>query len=123
MKAAKKDLSGVFRSVSMPVRGQRNEPKTALVSASGLTFSSAKYVAPFTEVRLRLQNPRSGSIKCNGVVVECQGDRIRRGFRVAVAFLNVPQQVRNELRHAAEPITSQLILGPSARMERDTEMK
>lgn len=118
MKAAKRDVSGVFR-LQPTGRNPRPEPNTALISPSGFTFSSASYVAPFTEVRIKLHNPASGSVRCSGVVVDCQGDRIRRGYTVAVAFLNVPSAVKQALLQADGPVPSRLILRPAPKPNRD----
>lgn len=76
------------------------------LSPRGITFCSDSYMAPFTEVRVRLQltsRKSEQSIRCDGVVVECQGNKLKKSFQVAVAFLNVPKNLQNEIRSATQP--------------------
>jgi|ERR1051325_105037 c-di-GMP-binding flagellar brake protein YcgR len=106
MNAAKRDLSGVFRPVEPATKNQRKSvlKKATRISANGVTFSSANYIAPFTEVQVRLQllkrGPSPQSISCSGVVVDCQGNKSNSQYTVAVAFLDVPKTMQNELRNA-----------------------
>lgn len=106
MNAAKQDPSSLFRPIQLTINSERRTlPKNSVhVSGSGITFSSAKYMAPFTEVRVKVQLPRAGApaqaVDCVGMVVDCQGNKFSNQYRVAVAFVNIPKTVENELRQA-----------------------
>src|SRR5262245_18979214 len=110
MNAVKQTFAGV--SQYLPV-GPRTHHKTAHkngihVSASGITFPSNTYVAPFTEVQVRVQLPREIAnghfVNCRGVVVDCHGINAGSQYEVAVAFLNLPKSVENDLRQAQRTI-------------------
>jgi|ERR1043166_3004879 hypothetical protein len=105
MNAAKRDLSGVFRPSQLAKNQRRSIPKKPTqISPNGMTFSSANYMAPFTEVKVKMQLPKRGTagpaVNCSGVVVDCQGNKANKKYTVAVAFLNVPKTIQQELRTA-----------------------
>ncbi|MBV9463392.1 MAG: hypothetical protein JO317_04100 [Verrucomicrobiae bacterium] len=76
MKAATRDTSGIFDSLSIHYAG--DEAKFAAsklkVGKSVLTLPSAWSIAPFTELDFQLENPKSknSKINCRGMVVQCR---------------------------------------------------
>ena len=89
MNAAKRDLSGVFRPIHSASKNNRRSlrEKTMRVSANGVTFSSPSYMAPFTEVQVKVElskgRPASHSVSCSGVVVDCQGNQFTNQYNHA----------------------------------------
>lgn len=119
MNAAKRDHSGVFRPQGSLGKGHRRNPKSVRISATGVTFSTPTYMAPFTEVQVRLRSTKSSEpIQYSGVVVDCRGDRSESQYMVSVAFLNVPRNAERELRHTTNPSSNQVFLTHTHRPNR-----
>jgi hypothetical protein len=121
MSAAQRDVSGVFRSFPGAHKSPRRSPRV-VVSANGVTFASDSYVAPFTEVQVRVKGTKHRSLRqglnCQGVVVDCRGNNSHDGYKVSVAFLNAPPTLRHQLRDAQEPAARRIVLHPPAKLGR-----
>ncbi|MSR65412.1 MAG: hypothetical protein EXS18_06485 [Verrucomicrobiae bacterium] len=90
------------------------------VSANGITFPSSTYMTPFTEVQVRVQMPKGVNnghfVNCRGVVVDCHGTSAKNQFEVAVAFLNLPKNIENELRQAQRTMETLSLTATATRL-------
>lgn len=97
------------------------------VSPNGITFSTDKPFAPFTELRVRLRfehhtPPHSGrTIQCEGVVVECRGDYKRHIHFVTVVFLNLAEFDRKYLARTHQSLLRSRWQSVSPQEERETD--
>jgi len=76
-------------------------PDAVVVRPNGIEFRSAAPFAPWTEMTVTLVSPRdNGKVHCNGVVVECRGNR-HAGFTVSMLFTSMSRQSQERLNTLA----------------------
>lgn len=110
MGTAKRDLSGVFNA-DLRAKGSH---KAALlgnafrVNRRGITFTTDVLMPEWTEMNVKMQVPVTGTekpraIQCHAVVVQCEKREGRKGYQVALLFLDLPKrdETRLELTHPA----------------------
>jgi hypothetical protein len=77
-------------------------------------------MTPFTEVQVRVQLPKGVNnghfVNCHGVVVDCHGTSAKNQFEVAVAFLNLPKSVENDLRQAQRTLENRSVTATATRL-------
>lgn len=76
--------------------------KSVHVRKSGLEFRATDPIPAWTEMSIDLQYPDSKKVHCNGVVVECEGNR-HSGYLVSFLFTKLSRQsqtVLSALEHA-----------------------
>ena len=72
-----------------------------VIRSNGIEFRSAAPFAPWTEMTVTLVSPRDhGKVHCNGVVVECRGDR-HAGYNVSLLFTGLSRQSQERLNTLA----------------------
>ena len=99
MSARKLDTANAFSNVNVQAR------KTSLTLAAnavsirknGIEFRSPTAIAPWTEMTVDLQSPRSAKkLHCTGVVVACDGSR-HAGYSVSMLFTGLSRQTQAQL--------------------------
>lgn len=87
----KLDTSGFFD----PVKVNARELELSLSADSvrltkgGIEFFSPKAIEKWTELSLELQSPKQkGRVRCNGIVVDCSGNKHHR-YIITIAFTGV----------------------------------
>jgi len=76
-------------------------PDAVVIRPNGIEFRSTAPFAPWTEMTVTLVSPRdNGKIRCNGVVVECRGDR-HAGYTVSMLFTRLSPQSQARLNTLA----------------------
>ena len=103
MKAAKADRSGVFDYITLNVSSTPTvvRPSGFHVSPRGMTFHSARRLAPWTEVEVEVDAPMAGqkhhAIRCSGIVVECEAAPHRAGYDITLVFLKLNKRALADL--------------------------
>ena len=78
-------------------------PDTVVFRRNGIEFRSATSFAPWTEMTVTLISPRDhGKVRCNGVVVECRGNR-HAGYVVSMLFTGLSSQSQERFNMLAYP--------------------
>ena len=78
-------------------------PDTVVFRRNGIEFRSITSFAPWTEMTVTLVSPGGhGKVRCNGVVVECRGDR-HAGYVVSMHFTGLSRQSQERLNMLAYP--------------------
>ena len=68
------------------------------LSKNGVEFRSPTAIAPWTEMTVDLQSPRSNrKLHCTGVVVACNGSR-HAGYHVSMLFTGLSRQTQAQLK-------------------------
>ena len=76
-------------------------PDAVVIRPNGIEFRSAAPFAPWTEMTVTLESPRdNGKVHCNGVVVECRGDR-HTGYTISMLFTGLSRQSQERLNTLA----------------------
>ena len=99
MSARKLEPSGAFSAVKVQARKTNlSLPADAVsIRKNGIEFRSPAAIAPWTEMTVDLQSPRSAKkLHCIGVVVACDGDR-HAGYLVSMLFTGLSRQTRAQL--------------------------
>ena len=103
MKAARADRSGVFDYVTLNVAKAPTvvRPSGFHVSPRGMTFHSARRLAPWTEVEVEVEAPAEGqkrhAIRCSGIVVQCEASPHRAGYNITLVFLELNKRAMADL--------------------------
>ena len=91
--------SGAFSEVNVQARKSSLTLSAGAVSLSknGIEFRSPTAIAPWTEMTVDLEAPRSArKLHCTGVVVACQGNR-HTGYHVSMLFTGLSRQTQEQL--------------------------
>jgi PilZ domain-containing protein len=91
--------SGVFSDVNVQARktSLTLPAGTVSISKNGIEFRSPTAIAPWTEMTVDLQSPRSTrKLHCTGVVVACNGSR-HAGYHVSMLFTGLSRQTQAQL--------------------------
>jgi hypothetical protein len=98
MSTSKADLSGVFQplTVQSSATELRLPPQAVRIRRSGVEFLSATPFPAWTEMTVSLQSGDARRIRCNGVVIECNGNR-HTGYVVSIAFTNLTAHSAEQL--------------------------
>ena len=103
MKAAKADRSGVFDYVTLSLAKTPTvvRPSGFHVAPRGMTFHSARRLAPWTEVEVEVETPAVGqkrhAIRCSGIVVQCEASPHRAGYDITLVFLELNKRAMADL--------------------------
>ena len=93
------NVSNTFSNLEVETRKTSLTLPTESVNLSknGIEFHSPSSIAPWTEMTVELQSPRTAKkIHCTGVVVACAGNR-HAGYRVAMLFTSLSRQTQARL--------------------------
>src|ERR1700722_5583442 len=84
--------------VTLEARQARLELSSDCVSVhkNGIEFRSPTPFTPWTEMTVSLSSPREGKLHCNGVVVNCSGNK-HLGYRVSMLFTSLTRQAEAQL--------------------------
>lgn len=103
MKAARADKSGTFDfiTLNLPKTPTVVRPNGFHVSPRGMTFHSARRLAPWTEVEVEVDAPVAGQkrhpIRCAGIVVECEASPHHAGYDITLVFLELNKRTLADL--------------------------
>ena len=102
MSARKVGSIGTFQPVTLEARQTRLELCTDSVAIhkSGIEFRSPTAFNPWTEMTVTLASSREGKVHCNGVVVNCSGNK-HMGYRVSMLFTSLTKQAQAQLQNMA----------------------
>lgn len=76
-------------------------PDSVVIRRDGIQFRSVTAFAAWTEMTVTLVSPRDhGKVNCNGVVVECRGDR-HTGYLVSLVLTGLSRQSQERLNMLA----------------------
>ena len=105
MSARKLESGGVLHQQHVTVEARQTRlslsPDAVVVRRNGIEFRSPAPFAPWTEMTVTLVSPRdNGKVRCNGVVVECRGNR-HAGYAVSMLFTGLSQQSQERLNALA----------------------
>jgi hypothetical protein len=99
MATSRLDNSGVFQPFYIEAEAGRFTlpPSAVRVRPNGIEFHSPKAFPVWHEMTVAMQAPGSGrKLKCNGVVVACDGNR-HSGYAVSLLFMNLSRQSTEQL--------------------------
>ena len=99
MGATKRDVSGVFAAeLRDAARPAAVLDRSFRLNHHGLTFATAAYFPPWTEVGVRVQLPHAAKpIVCRAVVVRCVRRLRGKGYNISLLFLDLPRPVQAQL--------------------------
>jgi hypothetical protein len=103
MSASKLDRSGFFRPVVVRTQQTRLtlQPQELCVRKNGIEFRAGAPIEPWTEMTVELESPGDAKrIHCNGVVVDCVGNR-HAGYRISMIFTGVSPHDQTRLNALA----------------------
>jgi len=103
MSTSKLDTSGVFQSLNIQSpQTQLTIPANAIrFRKNGIEFTSVQSIPLWTEMTVDLRSPLDGKrVHCNGIVVECSGNR-HAGYLVSMVFMNLSRQAQERLTQLA----------------------
>jgi hypothetical protein len=98
MSTSKLDRSGVFQALH--VHGAQTRltlsPESVKIRPNGVEFRADKAIAQWTEMTIDLLSAEGEKVHCNGVVVECNGNR-HTGYHVSILFMNLTKKAQDRL--------------------------
>ncbi|MCX6906935.1 MAG: hypothetical protein NTY01_02705 [Verrucomicrobia bacterium] len=103
MKAAKADRSGTFDHITLNLSGAPTvvRPRGFHLSPRGMTFHSDRRLAPWTEVEVEVEAPgdsqKRRTIRCAGIVVQCEASPRRAGYDITLLFLELNKRTLADL--------------------------
>jgi hypothetical protein len=103
MSTSKLDTSGIFQAPKIT----SSQTRLALAATAirfrknGIEFRTDKSIPAWTEMTVDLQSPVDGKkVHCNGVVVDCAGNR-HAGYLVSMVFMNMSRQAQERFKQIA----------------------
>ena len=103
MKAAKADRSGTFDHITLNLAQAPTvvRPNGFHLSPRGMTFHSERRLAPWTEVEVEVEAPADGqkrrTIRCSGIVVQCETSTRRAGYDITLLFVELNKRAMADL--------------------------
>ena len=98
MSTSKLDRSGIFQAIHL--HGDQTRltlaPDSVRIRPNGVEFRADKPIAQWTEMRVDLFSAEGEKVHCNGIVVECNGNR-HTGYQVSMLFMNLTRQAQERL--------------------------
>ena len=98
MSTSKLDTSGVFQGLQIHGAQTRLSlsPSAVRIRQNGVEFRADKPIGQWTELTIDLTSEDGEKVHCNGVVVECNGNR-HMGYQISILFMNLSRQAQERL--------------------------
>lgn len=101
MKAAKADKSGTFDHITLNLAKAPTvvRPSGFHLSPRGMTFHSERRLAPWTEVEVEVpgDGQKRRTIRCAGIVVQCEPSHRQAGYDITLLFLELNKRAMADL--------------------------
>jgi hypothetical protein len=98
MSTSKLDRSGVFQGLQ--VHGAQTRlslsPSAVRIRQNGVEFRTDKPIDQWTELTIDLFSAEGEKVHCNGVVVDCSGNR-HMGYQISILFTNLTKRAQERL--------------------------
>lgn len=98
MSTSKLDTSGIFQGLH--VHGAQSRltlsPSSVRIRQNGVEFRTDKPIGQWTELTIDLFSDEGEKVHCNGVVVDCNGNR-HMGYQISILFTNLTKGAQERL--------------------------